>query len=92
MRYGIITAIMGIALLVGGCPSEEAAATTADRERVRADKTARSIHYLRDTRPEPPICYAYLWGGAASGGPALAVVPCDSVRHLLDNGTPIDYD
>lgn len=38
----------------------------------------KEIAYIKDTRPDPPICYAF------NRGPMLAAVPCESVEHLID--------
>jgi hypothetical protein len=40
--------------------------------------------YFEDSRPQPAICYAYLWGGSMNGGPALTSVACDAVEQLLE--------
>ncbi len=42
-----------------------------------------SITYIRDDRPKPALCFAYMWGGYTDGGPGLAEVPCENVKHLL---------
>jgi len=41
------------------------------------------ITYVRDDRAKPALCYAYIWGGSSHGGPGLAEVSCENVRHLL---------
>ena len=41
------------------------------------------IFYVRDNRAKPALCYAYMWGGSYHGGPGLAEVSCENVRHLL---------
>jgi hypothetical protein len=47
-------------------------------------KVLKQIRYLEDARTSPAICYAYMWGGMANGGPALTAVPCDAVENLLE--------
>ena len=41
------------------------------------------MSYIRDDRPKPALCFAYIWGGYVNGGPGLAEVPCENVKHLL---------
>lgn len=41
------------------------------------------ILYIRDDRPKPALCFAYMWSGTYPGGPGLAEVPCQNVRDLL---------
>lgn len=50
------------------------------------DSARKSVLYFKDTRPTPPICFAYVWGGGSHGGPGLATVPCAAVEHLLVQG------
>lgn len=45
------------------------------------DLAKMGIAYVRDDRVG--LCFAYIWGGAYRGGPGLAEVPCEKVRHLL---------
>lgn len=46
------------------------------------DGISKSIAYLKDNRTG--LCFAYYWGGMASGGPAIATVPCDKVSNFLE--------
>ena len=39
------------------------------------------IQYIKDTRTD--LCFAYYWGGAADGGPALATVSCEVIPSQL---------
>ena len=32
--------------------------------------------------PKTGLCFAYMWGGGWRGGPALANVPCESLKDL----------
>ena len=48
-----------------------------------ATEIFNQVHYITDPRLEPPVCFAYYWGGTAYGGPALATVPCGSVPPKL---------
>lgn len=48
------------------------------------DEVISHIMYIEDPRPHGSLCYAYLWGGYNTGGPALANVPCAAIpRELL---------
>jgi len=51
-------------------------------------KVTRGLIYFADSRPQPPVCYAYMWGGSMNGGPALAAVVCDSATDLIKARTP----
>lgn len=73
-------------LLSFGCKqSPEAAQAERAEQKQRTQATVNevigSITYMKD--PRTSICYAYYWGGTANGGPALAVVPSQSVPTNL---------
>lgn len=59
------------------------------KERIQALVTGllygndRGIAYVRDDRVR--LCFAYIWDGDGTthGGPGLAEVPCEKVKHLL---------
>lgn len=42
-----------------------------------ADNVIRGTQYIVD--PRTNLCFAYYWGGMANGGPALALIPIESV-------------
>jgi hypothetical protein len=44
-------------------------------------RSSSGIYYIRDDRVG--LCFAYMWGGGGYGGPGLAEVPCEKVKHLL---------
>lgn len=52
----------------------------------RLTDTMESLDYWIDTATG--ICYARLWAGMASGGPALAAVPCEK----LTDPTPFNSE
>jgi len=69
-----------LASLAIGCDmSTEARAGKAQMRasQATANKVVAGIEYIRD--PRTGFCFAYYWGGAANGGPALAAVPCESI-------------
>ncbi len=41
----------------------------------------QEIRYIKD--PRTNLCFAYYWGGAGNGGPALAYAPCEAVPPEL---------
>ena len=43
--------------------------------------TQATLRYVRD--PRTNICFAYLWGGDFHGGPAMTMVPCETVRYRV---------
>ncbi len=64
-----------------GTPQEQQSASKFQNE---ADEVVGKIIYMQDPRLDPPTCFAYYWGGAGNGGPALATVPCEHIpRELL---------
>lgn len=75
----------------GSCTLTENTTVAEVRERSIAEKYREStqsyvikdIIYIRDDRTKPALCFAYMWGGSSRGGPSLAEVPCENVRHLL---------
>ncbi|MDA2922550.1 hypothetical protein MYX07_04780 [Patescibacteria group bacterium AH-259-L07] len=84
-----VLAVMCVAILVlftVGCKkSEEIRAPEKNQrlERIQsiANKVIGNIEYIKN--PRTGLCFTYHWGGIASGGPALATVPCDSVPPEL---------
>lgn len=53
---------------------QQKAAEDEAENREYGNKLVRQIVYLKDERTN--ICFAYVWGGMANGGPALTTVPC----------------
>lgn len=47
----------------------------------QATEVVNEIIYIKD--PRTNICYAYYWGGAGNGGPALTVVPEEKIPASL---------
>ena len=81
MRPGTRTlTIIAAALTLSSCR-----ATTAGEGKA---KVTRELIYFEDSRPQPAICNAYMWGGAMNGGPALAAVDCESAADLIKARTP----
>lgn len=39
--------------------------------------------YVKDTRPNPPVCFGYIQTYDSRAGAPVFVVPCDSIAHLL---------
>ena len=75
-----------LALLTTGCEKSEAVRAQEENQRVqrlqaKANEVVDSIQYIKDTRTG--LCFAYYWGGAGNGGPALATVPCEAILHEL---------
>jgi len=66
-----------------GCDDnpEEAIAQQGRRNQRLVNDMVRDIVYIKD--PRTGLCFAYKWGGAANGGPALAMVPCESIPEEL---------
>jgi hypothetical protein len=84
-QVAILAFVMGLTFLTPGCDQRvqtEAEKANQRRER-QADVNAvvSGIQYIKDTRTN--FCFAYYWGGAANGGPALATVPCDAIPSEL---------
>ncbi|TAL20478.1 hypothetical protein EPN90_00825 [Patescibacteria group bacterium] len=55
-------------------------ASAVDEQVQRAEHlryTVGRIEYIKDARTN--VCFAYLWGGGESGGPALATVSCEAI-------------
>lgn len=89
IRPIVLTVIISVALLTG-CSREA-------RERIEqqhqtdlvkhnqqfADEISAQILYFQDKKTG--LCYAYYWGGAGNGGPALTLVPRDKVEQFLIN-------
>ncbi len=48
-----------------------------------ANRVVTGLQYIKD--PRTGVCFAYYWGGAANGVPALATVPCDNIPPGLLN-------
>lgn len=76
-----------IVLLLCGCKSEAWKAEEKQKQQKWAidnaiENTAK-IDYIYDKRTG--LCFAYIWGGGANGGPALAVVPLETVKDHLIN-------
>ena len=72
MRYVIVTA-----MLLASCTQEKLDKMMDEMRKEEVE----SLYYIKDTRPEPDICYATLFIRTTSG--VLATVPCASVEHLM---------
>jgi hypothetical protein len=72
MKYAAIV----ISLLLAACVSP-----TKAQSRSRGYLT--EISYIKDTRPEPDICFAAMYLGANYG--VLATVPCEAVEPLISD-------
>lgn len=80
-----------ILLLLGGCMVQDSPdvlkikeeAEKVTRNLMKGQRIASDIEYIYDERTG--LCYAYLWEGASNGGPALTLVPYETVKHLLLN-------
>jgi hypothetical protein len=89
MKTKLVLLVLAVVLTVlAGC--EGFSRTTVERDQALVQDLTSDLSYFMDGRPNPPICYAYMWrdeglGDAYAGGPALATVPCEAVRHLLVN-------
>lgn len=76
-----------LAFLTTGCEKQGAAKAREEAQRMQrlqenANEVVVNIQYIKD--PRTGLCFAYYWGGAANGGPALATVPCEAIPpHLL---------
>lgn len=49
----------------------------------RGEELASEILYFQDHRTG--LCFGYMWGGAANGGPAFTLVPYEKVKDFLVN-------
>lgn len=81
--------VLYVLLMIAGCDSVD----TNNRETSHKLKIIPEIRYFRD--PRVNLCFGYFYqrenaGGASTGGPALASVPCEAVERLLVNG-PADF-
>ena len=91
------TLLLVLAITVGAAACEPRPPPTQEqlaqwRMLSEMDRVARdprglpySISYFKDSRPTPPLCFAYTWLGGSYGGPVLATVPCEAVESLLVN-------
>jgi len=70
MKYTIIV----IAMLLAACLSSQEAQSNNQSH-------STTISYIKDTRPEPDLCYASMYLGSYYG--VLATVPCEAVEHLI---------
>lgn len=84
---GIVPAVLGLSLALASCSQPTTYYSTSvqasSESRSSGDAIAESIAYIRDKRTG--LCFAYMWGGMANGGPALASVDCASVEKFLVN-------
>jgi len=81
-----VAAVFG--LLAAACDVRSPEQQLREKQSNQAQQSQSLIDmmmYFKDTRPDPPVCYAYFWQGVGHGGPALATVPCQAVEHLLVN-------
>lgn len=68
---------VALALSTAGCEKEEKVVP-----QYKADDIVGGLRYIKD--PRTGLCFAYYWGGAYNGSPALATVPCELIPpHLL---------
>lgn len=78
---------VALAVIVANSKTPTAAETAAlvQKQQMwqqRAVEEVRSrLIYFKDDRTG--LCFAYYWGGAANGGPALTVVPEENVKEFL---------
>ena len=99
MKVGTLLALVLLVGCRGLTDKEQAIAAARADSTMKADALADSvkkevdgrkfannivgrISYVRDPRGTD-LCYAFLWMGAASGGPALASISCRSVPPEL---------
>lgn len=93
MTRGLLIAT--IVLLVGGCAESESTRAYRQQElkanaQRHAIEAVQGIQYIKDA--ETGLCFAYYWGGMASGGPALTVVPCEVIpaeKLIVANGPEV---
>jgi hypothetical protein len=72
MKYTVIV----ISMLVAACVSPTEA-------QYRNQGHLSNVTYIKDTGPEPDLCFAALHLGADRG--VLATVPCEAVEHLISD-------
>lgn len=75
-------------MLCCGCePTPQELREQAEREKRENQRTVAAIEkemfYFQDKRTG--LCYAYYWGGAGNGGPAMTLVPREKVQEFLVN-------
>ncbi len=75
-----------VGLFAVGCRDPKVvSAQEQDQERqhlqYNVNNIVGNIHYIKD--PRTGLCFAYYWGGAANGGPALTTVPCEAIPPEL---------
>ena len=60
-------------------------ATVQQLQQQQQNYITSKITYIRDSRTNPPLCFAYYRdrGGMANSGPALTEVPCEAVSKFL---------
>lgn len=84
MKKALYALLIGVAAF--GCkrsPDEMKAVLSEQKQNTQAsvNEVVNSIIYIKD--PRTSLCFAYYWGGAANGGPALTVVPSESIPTNL---------
>ncbi len=86
-----IARIITILLALVGCADELTPQQVRGLTQAKANEVVAKTIYIRDPRV-PNTCFAYHWGGAANGGPALAAIDCDKIPpDLLFVGDPAAY-
>jgi hypothetical protein len=79
----IVVICITMTLVIKPITPEQEEAITAKQNVKTAEKVQAGMFYFQDKRSG--LCYAYYWGGAQSGGPALTLVPRDKVQEFLVN-------
>lgn len=84
VRAMLIALVAGLTIIIGcGLTTNSEEVNAWEKERQAKSKqndvneVMEHLQYMKDTRTG--ICFAYYWGGAGNGGPALATVPCEAV-------------
>ena len=86
MRQILAVCVVVLALFAAGCEKSQEVRAQEENQRVQrlqanANEVVGSIQYIKDTRTG--LYFAYYWGGAGNGGPALATVPCEAIPPQL---------
>lgn len=92
MKYFFIVALLalmvGCVLLLANTIVEDTPRQTwkereADRRAQEFENIGAGLTYFQDKRTG--LCFAYHWGGAGNGGPAMTLVPREKVEKYLIN-------
>jgi hypothetical protein len=80
MKLTYLIIFVGMFLIMGCDPIIQDAKCDNQRQE-SANEIVKGITYIRD--PRTGFCFAYYWGGMGNGGPALTLVPTNTIPTNL---------